>query len=357
MTAAATDCHVLVERTSWTDTPVDRREIRAFSTCRNERLRLPAFLAHYRRLGVDRFVIVDNNSSDGTTEYLASQPDVQLFLTAGRYSESKNGTAWMNALLAQFGVGLWSVTVDIDELLVYPGSEQVSLRGLTAHLEQGGYDALCCLLLDLYPAGPLKTCTYKAGEDLIAAAPYFDAGPYERIPVDLCPGILIRGGMRERVFYPEFRTRNFGVKLYEAMRGRAARRAPFLHDVPWLRARRGRTPPVLTKVPLVRWDSQSQYLHSTHWVSRKTVAPDTGALLHFKYLSDFHSRALEEASRAEHHDDGAEYRRYADRLGRDPDLTLMFEGSIRYENTAQLVRLGLMRDIADSKDAQGEGTS
>ena len=44
--------------------------------CRNERLRLPAFLNHYRSLGVDEFLVIDNDSSDGSTEYLAAQADV-----------------------------------------------------------------------------------------------------------------------------------------------------------------------------------------------------------------------------------------------------------------------------------------
>jgi hypothetical protein len=93
------------------------------------------FFQHYRAMGVDRFYIVDNESSDGTTEYLASQPDVHLFRTTDRYGESGSGTAWMNALLAEFGVGCWCVTVDIDELLIFPGSEQTPLRRLTAHLD------------------------------------------------------------------------------------------------------------------------------------------------------------------------------------------------------------------------------
>ena len=58
-------------------------EIRVFSRCRNEALRLPAFLEH-RRLGVDGFFIIDNDSTDGTTDYLAGQPDVRAFRTAAQ---------------------------------------------------------------------------------------------------------------------------------------------------------------------------------------------------------------------------------------------------------------------------------
>ena len=49
--------------------------ILAFSTVRNEIVRLPHFLAHYRKLGVNHFLFVDNDSDDGTTAFLAEQPD------------------------------------------------------------------------------------------------------------------------------------------------------------------------------------------------------------------------------------------------------------------------------------------
>jgi hypothetical protein len=344
MIAPPPRCHVLVERTVTHPPVASRQEIRAFARCRDERLRLPAFLKHYRDLGVGRFFIVDNDSSDGTTDYLAEQPDVRLFRTANRYSEASSGTDWLNALLAEFGVGFWCLTVDIDELLVYPGSEHASLHTLTAYLEQHGHEALACLLLDLYPRGPLRECSYESGGDLLAAAPYFDAGPYRRSPVDSCPGVLIRGGVRERIFFPAFKKRTLAAKIYAGLCYHAALRLPFLRDMPWVRASQQRYPPCLTKVPLVRWDAQSAYVHSTHFVSRKVVAPDTGVLLHFKFLHDFHSRAVQEAARAEYYNRGSEYQKYVETLGRDPEMTLMFDASTRFEGTTQLVGLGLMQD-------------
>jgi hypothetical protein len=346
---ARSSCHVLVElagrHPSSAATP---GEIRVFATCRNERLRLPAFLNHYRSLGIGRFFIIDNDSTDGTTDYLAGQPDVHLFRTADRYSEAAMGTDWLNALLARFGVGWWCVTVDIDELFAYPGSEHASLHSLTKYLDRCGYDALSCLLLDLYPDGPLTQCAYQPGDDLLAAAPYFDIGPYDRSALDQCPGVLIKGGMRERVFHPDFRTRSLAARIYDALYYRV------LRHVAWLGARPPHRPPLLTKVPLVRWDEKSRYLQGNHAVSRKIVAPDTGVLLHFKFLHDFHARAVQEATRGEHYDGASEYRRYAERLNQNPDMTFMYAGSTRYERTAQLVRLGLMRETQAWTDARAE---
>jgi hypothetical protein len=249
------------------------------------------------------------------------------------------------------------VTADVDELLVFPGSEETSLRALTAYLDEHGYDAFSCLLLDFYPNGPLHESPYQPGDDFLEAAPYFDAGPYKRTPLrTLCPDVLIRGGMRERVFYSDFRTRSLAEKIYDLMLHQAALRIPVVRNIPWLRAQRRPAPPCLTKVPLIRWDQKSKYLHSTHFISRKVVAPETGALLHFKFLHDFHDRAVEEAARGEHYDGASEYRRYAERLSKNPDMTLAYEGSTRFEGTSQLVRLGLIQETEAWAAARFRGT-
>src|SRR5262249_30863534 len=154
-----------------------------------------------------------------------------------------------------------------------------------------------------------------------SAAPYFDAAPYEKRPVDLCPGAVIRGGMRARVFYPSHSARGSIGRAYDALLDRVSARAPALRELPPLRARRRRHPPNLTKVPLVRWTERSRYL-SIHWIAPQRVAPESGVLLHFKFLQDFHARAVEEAARGEYYDGASEYVRYVERLRETPRLSL-----------------------------------
>jgi hypothetical protein len=319
-----------------------REPLRAFSKCRNEALRIRTFLQHYRRLGVDRFFIIDNDSTDGTAEYLAQQQDVSLIRTPERFSDARGGTDWLNPVLREFGAGGWCVTVDIDELLVYPGHDGTSLAALTRYLDRQGSEALACLLLDLYPAGPVRSWSHAPGDDLLQEL-YFDPRPYERTPVGKCPGVLIRGGVRERVFYPEFRQRGRAARVYDAALG-VLDRLPLVGGASWIQTRRRPVPPCLTKVPLVRWNQESRYLYANHWVSPKVVAPETGVLLHLKLLGDFHQRALEESARGAYYDGGSEYRRYAQTLDRNPDLTILDDDSVRYEEANQLVRLGLMQD-------------
>ena len=75
----------------------------------------------------------------------------------------------------------------------------------------------------------------------------------------------------------------------------------------------------LTKVPLVRWDS-NHGTYSTHFVSRKTVAPDTGVLLHFKFLHDFHDRPFKKPRGANTTMAQANTRDTLEKLRKNPDM-------------------------------------
>ena len=163
--------------------------------------------------------------------------------------------------------------------------------------------------------------------------------------------------MRERIFFPEFRGRGVGARLFDAMLYSVALRMPLLRSMRSIRSLRRPTPPCLTKVPLVRWNDKSRYLQSTHWIAPQAVAPDTGVFLHVKFLQDFHARAVQESARGEHWDGASEYRRYARRLSEDPNLSLMYGGSTRFEETAQLVRMGLMHETVDWATARDAGTA
>lgn len=288
--------------------------ILAFGCLRNEALRLPWFLDHHRRLGVDHFLFVDNGSTDGSADWLARQDDVSLWSTADSYKASRFGLDWVNALLMRYGTGHWCLTLDADELFVYPDHDRADLRALTAWLQARGVEAMAALMLDLYPQGALGKATYISGQDPLETLPFFDPTGYCRIAVPRYAHVSIRGGPRARVFFaanPDH--------------------APHLH-----------------KTPLMRWHWRYAYLSSTHLALPQRLNGGfaradlpTGALLHTKFLPEIVAKSVEERQRAEHFTHPDRYGDYYDGLveGR----VLWHPGAARYENAAQLENLGLIQ--------------
>lgn len=288
--------------------PSPMGEVRAFLLVRNEAVRLPWLLDHYRRLGVDRFLILDNDSDDGTRAWLLAQgPDVHLFHTAASFATSGAGMRWTNRLLDEHGTGAWCLTIDADEVLVYPHAETLPLKGLTAYLDAIRAEALVACMLDMYADVPLDACTYEPGQSLIEAFPWFDGSGYVRRESNDFPYFRLFGGCRARVFYE---TANGG--------------------------------PLLQKVPLIRWNRDIKYISSKHSAFPCRLGDVTGALLHFKYLPDFTAQVRTEVTRGQHYLGAKEYRSYLRRLEASDSFLLKGPASCRYRDSAQLVELRLI---------------
>lgn len=320
-------------------------EVRAFVKVRDEAARLPDFLAHYRRLGISRFLIIDHESTDGTAALLGEQPDVHLFAAEGSFAAAGGGQAWLDELLDRFGVGHWCLTVDADELLCFPDSETLDLPALCRMLDREGAEALSCLMLDMYGAAPLGASEYMPGEPFLAACPWFDPGPYWRTkPGAACPPQEIYGGVRQRVFYPQWQARGIGLRVSERCYD-VANRLAAIRGNRTIQSWRAKRPPNLAKVPLVRWRCGLRYLAVTHRITPVRLSAGSGCLLHFKFLDNFGAKAAREAKRGEYFDGAREYKRYAAVMADAPTLTLLYKGSIRFESSEQLCGLGLMTPL------------
>ena len=285
-----------------------------FSTMRNEAVRLPHFLDYYRRLGVVHFVIVDNASTDGTADYLREQPDVSLWTTAASYKAARFGVDWLNALLARHGPSRWVLVADPDEFLVYPHCDTRPLPALTRWLENCGAESFGTLLLDLYGDGTVADTICRAGEDPVAAAPWFDAANYVVTRDGHYQNLWIQGGPRLRVFFA---------------------------DAP-------QAAPALNKIPLVRWRRGFVYKNGAHDLlprrlnrtyARGGGSVTSGVLLHAKFMDVLTDKVAEEMDRRQHYADSAEYASYARQGG---SVRLWTEYSERYRDWRQLCDLGLM---------------
>ncbi len=290
-------------------------DILLFSTFRDEAVRLPYFLKYYRDLGVSHFLMVDNDSEDGGREYLADQPDVSIWTTKAGYKAARFGVDWLNWLQARHGHGHWCLVVDPDEFFVYPFCDTRPIRALTDWLDVSQLRSFGAMLLDMYPKGRMDSVPYRAGQDPMEIAAWFDPGNYMIEKNHKFGNLWIQGGPRARVFFP---------------------------DTP-------KKAPALNKIPLVKWDRRYAYVSSTHMLLPRGLNQtyDTlggekasGVLLHAKFLDTFAAKAEEELDRQQHYAASVEYKAYYDNLKDNPDLWCKW--SEKYINWRQLEILGLM---------------
>ncbi|WP_425603408.1 glycosyltransferase family 2 protein [Ruixingdingia sedimenti] len=290
-------------------------DILLFSTLRNEKVRLPFFLRYYRDLGVTHFLIVDNDSDDGSREYLREQPDVSLWTTKHSYKRSRFGVDWLNWLQMRHGHNHWTLVVDPDEFFVYPFCDTRPLKALTDWLDASSIKSFGAMLLDMYPRGPIDAQPYHEGTDPFEIACWFDSGNYTIRRNSRFGNLWIQGGPRARSFFTD-----------------APERAP-----------------ALNKIPLVKWHRSYAYVSSTHmllprglnlvydeWGGEKA----SGVLLHAKFLDTFTVKAAEEMERRQHYAGSHEYRAY--HAGLQDKTDLWCKWSEKYINWRQLEILGLM---------------
>jgi hypothetical protein len=294
---------------------IGKSDILGACVVRNERVRLPFFLDHHRKLGVAHFLFVDNGSDDGTRDYLAAQPDVSLWSTTHSYRLSRFGLDWLTWLQIKHASGHWCLTLDADEILVYPYHETRPLPALTEWLDRQGRRSFGALMLDMYPKGRVQDQTYAPGDDPFKLLSWFDAGNYMIQKQPKLQNLWVQGGVRARCFFAE-----------------DPRRAP-----------------TMGKVPLVKWHWRYVYVNSAHAVLPRRLNHvydenggelTSGVLLHTKFLPEIVEKSAEEKSRGEHFANSQLYDTYYDALTDNPDLWC--QGSSKLSGWRQLEAMGLM---------------
>ncbi len=255
-----------------------RKRLVVISVVRNEMIMLPHFLEHYRGLGAECFVFVDNCSDDGTREYLFQQPDVVLYSSDTEYRCSHYGVAWQQAVLGAHCLGKWALLADADELLVFEGCENRSLYDLLDDLEFEGVNAAMTLMVDMYPFGDLDAANFGERPPF-EAAPWFDRKPFikwsaGRGMFSNASGYL--SALRHRLC-ANVQPNSFTAQKYALLRYQ-----------PWVRFSEG-----------------------LHDASNLKVSAKPIWFAHFKYHAGFKAKVKAEVERSQHFNGAAEYRRYA----------------------------------------------
>ncbi len=258
-----------------------QRSLPVISVVRNEMLMLPHFLAHYRSLGIDCFLMVDNCSTDGTADYLLRQPDVVLYRAETEYRNSCYGVAWQQALLGNHCLGKWVVLADADEFLVYPEWKTRPLSDYLREVAANGADALLTMMVDMYPRGPLSDADFSKAPPF-KVAPWHDGEP-------LIEWRLGGGHFSNAVSY------------LSNLRHRLSSDSP---------------PNAFTsqKVAVVRYLPWMRFSPGLHYAANVRKAENPVYFAHFKYHAGFRKKVIDEIRRGQHYNNAEEYIRYLDIL-------------------------------------------
>lgn len=303
--------HYQLTRKDQKEIAINNDDIVCCLAVRNEVHRLPFFLSYYRKLGVSRFFVIDNDSTDDTVDFLQRQPDVYTWHSPLSFNEANFGSAWFEVLLRSYAQDNWCLIVDIDELFCFVDYERRSLVELCADLDDKQKKAVNAILLDMYSEQSVEEVRYTEGQDFRKLCPYFDrqfyhtkyenAGPYNN-------QTLYFGGVRQRVF---------------------GKQGEYL----------------LSKVPLLRYSQDSILAGGQHWTNypAKDVALESGCLLHFKFLAQFRDYVEQEVQRKQHYGNARQYQQYARALSKNRRLTLYDpRHSVKLVDSQQLLRYGIL---------------
>lgn len=322
-----------------------RGPLTLFAVMRNEMYFLPAFLSHYRSLGVEQFVIVDDASDDGTGDYLSRQPDCCSGMTHIRFGQrvgitdsSHDGLAGRAGPMLKRVVpehylrGQYVVVADADEFLLMPESVP-TLADLIAAMKALGWKTVAASLIDFYPEAlvDLEDATPPTTpEELFHRYGFFDAVPFVTLQAGRQPS---KSGQTasERLF------RLCGIR--EVPKILSGLPAPLARLLPY------RPPPAAWfKTPIVLYDG------STHMVAshEANVTPPPEMLLamaHFKFNGDSYRRIQTAIAIGAHARKGQKYKHYERMLQLMQQRGLSFIGpqSQRYHSPAQLLELGLAK--------------
>ncbi|WP_417524162.1 glycosyltransferase family 2 protein [Marinovum sp.] len=325
---------------------VDAGKLTLFSTMKNEMGFLPAFLAHYRAIGFEQFLIFDDASDDGTTAYLASQPDCVVMHSNlgfgaeilyrdpdGETRKERAGTYFKIALPHLFFDGAYVAYVDADEFLLLPPGVS-SIAEVVDRLAAEGAPSAIATVVEFFPAdvSGLSGALPQSFDGLIEAYPYFQA---EKL-VHLVPGAqpeLLGKSKTARLFKqfeiePKVERRGL-QRIYMSSK---ARKAQQFQKSP------------RHKTPLVLRNAESR-LTGSHYAN---LAPSSTVLLtvaHFVFTAQFADKIARAMTWGAHANGASKYRYYAELLQRmqAKEGSFLDENSRRYEGPQQLIDAGLMR--------------
>lgn len=177
----------------------DGKKLTLFSIFKDEVYFCAAFFDHYRSIGVEQFLILDDGSSDGTSDFLTAQKDcvvlksslnfgqVVRFNNIGRERDCVYASAnsKLKCLIPHvFLNGRFGLYVDADEFLILPPGVDC-LSEIIAQMEQRNELCIAGPMVDFFPCN-LTVSLHEPSpprtlRELLQDNPFFDTSPLIKI--------------------------------------------------------------------------------------------------------------------------------------------------------------------------------
>jgi len=277
-------------------------EIILISVVKDELYRVQKFLEHYRKIGVHQFVIIDNQSTDGTKEYLMKQIDVYLISAEDKYTTNRR-EAWINRVLSYFGFDRWYMVADIDELIVYTGVESHLINELLHFAESRHITRLRGMMLDMYPE---KYTDLDEIDDKYSFYKYFDSDTYTVNKA--CELEVVRGGFRNRCMGSNALLTKYPIFFFEE--GDIEGKSHFLF--PYYK----------------NWGNC--YL----------------AIMHYKFLPSDLEKYRKIAEYGNYYNGSIQYKQYIKKIDdMDNQVELLYNVTVKYENSLSLNKIQIINKI------------
>lgn len=271
-----------------------------FCVIRNDIYKIKVFMEHYRQLGVEAFIFLDNNSGDGTKEFLCQQEDVILYTSDQQYSSARR-VAWINRLLAIYGQDRWCLVVDSDELVTYVDCEKHKISDMVRKAVQNNYYRVEGFMMDMYSKENLFKGNYD--DNYVCNFKWFDTLSYN-LNVEKNE-VVITGGPRKRVFQIEM---------------------------------------LLSKYPLFYY-RDDDFVASAHYmipVEPIRKCPIWIALCHYKFMNDSDLLKIKEAVHNENYAGGSIfYKQYLSTVEENSEINFYEEG-----NSCEMKRSDCLKNIS-----------
>ncbi len=330
---------------------VDPSGFTLLAMLRNEMYFLPAFLAHYRGLGVERFVFLNDRSDDGTWEYLRQQPDVVVVQSSRSYGDpvevhpfvtgkSTNyrvSLLWRSLLHDMFAQDKWALQVDLDEFVRLPAGTK--FQDLIDRLNRQHARAVWGVMLDVYPRDMKSLAEQEKPSQLnISADWYFDGEKHLQLRRNRGPRV-VHAGARARLY------QSYGVdKLYRTLQVKTKKpKGRWLFN-PW-----SRTKPLvynaLQKPILLKWEEHC-YFTSSHNTNILASPNYLLPIQHFRFTGALYRKLQVGIREKSYHNHSADHRLLAELLR----VMEAHSGSFLYRHSRSL---GCFEDFSNTGNALG----